>query len=199
MRRLRCSTLAVRLAWGFSMASESARRTPRLAGGDSGPGSAPGVVAARLLKELIHHQLRLLRSKQQLDKQQASDALRELIRQQLRKDSEARGRKGQPRLSGRMTVVHPVTFQRLCKELERPDAELGSDRQALVEAVAHLCAEPPFRGFISGSLTGELKKAGQLLPAPRVAVAGRARRSWRRPVRRRWERPTGWMTKPTSA
>jgi hypothetical protein len=129
-------------------------------------------VAARLLKELIDHQLLLLRSKRQLDEQQASDALRELIRRQLTKDREARERKGQPRLLGRMTVVHPVTFQRLYTELERPDAELGSDRQALVEAVAHLCAEPPFRGFISGSLAGELKKAGQLLPASRTAGGG---------------------------
>ncbi|WP_171110844.1 MULTISPECIES: hypothetical protein [unclassified Streptomyces] len=129
-------------------------------------------MAARLLKELIDHQLLLLRSKRQLDEQQATDALRELIRQQLRKDREARERKGLPRLLGRMTVVHPVTFQRLYTELERPDAELGSDRQALVEAVAHLCAEPPFRGFISGSLAGELKKAGQLLPASRPSGDG---------------------------
>jgi hypothetical protein len=129
-------------------------------------------VAARLLKELIDHQLLLLRSKRQLDEQQASGALRELIRRQLRKDREARERKGQPRLLGRMTVVHPVTFQRLYTELGRPDAELGSDRQALVEAVAHLCAEPPFRGFISGSLAGELKKAGQLLPASRTSGGG---------------------------
>ncbi|MEU0191057.1 hypothetical protein ABZ250_14520 [Streptomyces afghaniensis] len=154
------------------MASGSARRTPRPSGRDSAPGTAPGVVAARLLKQLIDHQLLLLRGKRQLDEQQASDALRELIRRQLTKDREDRERKGQPRLLGRMTVVHPVTFQRLYTELERPDAELGSDRQALVEAVAHLCVEPPFRGFISNSLAGELKKAGRLLPASRTSGGG---------------------------
>ncbi|GAA3494578.1 hypothetical protein GCM10019016_016780 [Streptomyces prasinosporus] len=154
------------------MASGSTRRTPRPAGRDSGPGTAPGVVAARLLKELIDHQLLLLRSKRQLDERQAADALRELIRGQLTKDREARERKGLPRLPGRMTVVHPVTFRRLYTELERPDAELSSDRQALVEAVAHLCAEPPFRGFVSGSLAGDLKKAGRLLPASRTPGGG---------------------------
>ncbi|MGC5233173.1 NACHT domain-containing protein [Streptomyces albogriseolus] len=154
------------------MASGSTRRTPRSAGRDSGPRTAPGVRAARLLKELIGHQLLLLRTKQQLDEQQASDAWRELVRRQLRKDREDRKRKGQPRLPGRMTVVHPVTLQRLYSELEQPDAELGSDRQALVEAVAHLCVEPPFRGYIPGSLAGELKKAGQLLPPSRTAGGG---------------------------
>ncbi|MEV5083005.1 hypothetical protein AB0K74_30710 [Streptomyces sp. NPDC056159] len=154
------------------MASGSTRRTPRPASRDSGPGTAPGVVAARLLKKLIGLQLLLLRSKRQLDEQQASDTWRELIRRQLTKDREARERKGQSRLLGRMTVVHPVTFQRLYTELERPDAELGSDRQALVEAVAHLCAEPPFLGFISGSLAGELDKASQLLPASRTSGGG---------------------------
>ncbi|WP_328485301.1 NACHT domain-containing protein [Streptomyces zaomyceticus] len=129
-------------------------------------------MAARLLKELLGHQLQLLRTRRQLDEQQASDALREMIRRQLGRDRAAREQSGWPRLLGRMTVVHPVTFQRLRSELERPDAELGSDRQALVEAVAHLCAEPPFRGFISGSLAGDLKKAGRLLPASRAAGSG---------------------------
>ncbi|MFG2899778.1 hypothetical protein ACGFZH_22180 [Streptomyces zaomyceticus] len=154
------------------MTSGSTRRTPRQGGRGSGLGTAPGVTAARLLKELLGHQVLLLRTKRQLDEQQASDALRELIRRQLGKDRAAREQSGRPRLLGRMTVVHPVTFQRLRSELERPNAELGSDRQALVEAVAHLCAEPPFRGFISGSLAGDLKKAGQLLPASRAAGSG---------------------------
>ncbi|MFF0794234.1 NACHT domain-containing protein [Streptomyces spiralis] len=144
----------------------------RSAGRDSGPGAAPGVRAARLLKELIDHQLSLLGTKQQLDEQQALDAWRELLRRQLKKDREARERNGQPRLLGRMRVVHPVTLQRLYAELKQPDAELGSDRQALVEAVAHLCAEPPFRGYISDSLAGELKEAGQLLPPSRTAGDG---------------------------
>ncbi|MFB9608733.1 NACHT domain-containing protein [Streptomyces roseofulvus] len=154
------------------MASGNTRRTPRSTGRDSSPGTPPGVRAARLLKELIDYQLLLLRTKQQLDEQQASDAWRELLRRQLRKDREARERNGQPRQPGRLTVVHPVTLQRLYAELGQPDAELGSDRQALVEAVAHLCTEPPFRGYILGPQPGELKKVGQLLPPSRTAGGG---------------------------
>ncbi|MEU7213094.1 hypothetical protein AB0B06_32375 [Streptomyces sp. NPDC044989] len=154
------------------MASGDTRRTTRSADRGSDPGTAPGVRAARLLKRLIDHQLGVLRAKEQLDEQQAADAWRELARRQLRKDRDVRERNGQPRLPGRMTVVHPVTFQRLYAELERPDTELGRDRQALVEAVAHLCAEPPFRGLFADSLPGELKKVGQLLPASRVPTRG---------------------------
>ncbi|MFE1855394.1 NACHT domain-containing protein [Streptomyces sp. NPDC059489] len=154
------------------MAPGGTRRTVRSADQNGGPGTAPGVRAARLLKELIDHQLVLLRSKRSLNEQQAADAWRELVRRQLRKDRQDRERKSQPRLPGRMRVVHPVTFQRLYAELEQPDAELGSDRQALVEAVAHLCAEPPFRGHMVGPKPGELLELGYLLPPSRTAGDG---------------------------
>ncbi|WP_367575201.1 hypothetical protein [Streptomyces griseoaurantiacus] len=112
------------------MASGDTGRTTRSVDRGSDPGTAPGVRAVRLLKRLIDHQLGVLRAKQQLDEQQAADAWRELVRRQLRRDRDVRERSGQPRLPGRMTVVHPVTFQRLYAELERPDTELGRDRQA---------------------------------------------------------------------
>ncbi|WP_420783150.1 NACHT domain-containing protein [Streptomyces sp. LPB2020-019-1HS] len=154
------------------MASGGARHTGRPGGRNSGTGTAPGVRAAHLLSKVMAHQIRLLRVKQRLDEQQASDVWRELVCRQLKKDREDRERDGRPRLPDRMTVFHPTTFQRLRTELAEPDAELSSDRQALVEAVADLCAAPPFRGHIAASLAGGLKKAAQLLPPSRTAGDG---------------------------